>query len=335
VTLATTNPECTACGALSTRRLWNLRFESYPGPFPLWRCDRCGIAFNWPQLPPASIHGQYDAGYYIFTLPPKRRWARATQLYLEYLHPLEGTNGQRLLDVGCAQGDLLALARERGWDVQGIELSPEPARRARLEHGIPVEIGTLEETGPGLGLFDVVIATDVIEHVTSPGRFLGAVHTVLRTGGQAIVETPNFGGFWSKMGGARWIGLNRFHIFLFAAAGLVRLMRASGFHSCRASSCTHTAHAHWGDRPELGNFIRPLPAALRWRVQRELNKLTPSSLGAELWQDPPRTMEEALDKIARTAPHRGRTRRLASLAGDNLCVTGVAGVAETGGRHAS
>lgn len=325
-------PACALCGHRSTRPRWTLRFDAYPGPFRLWTCAGCGVVFNWPRLSPDALNDQYDADYYIFTLPPARRWARAAQLYLQYLYPLESQTGRRLLEVGCAAGDLLAIAARRGWNVQGIEISPEPARRARLEHGVPVETGTLEEKGPGLGRFDVAIATDVIEHVPAPGEFLSAMRNVLRPGGQAIIETPNLGGFWGKVGGARWIGLNRFHIFLFTPASLIRLMRAAGFDACRSASSTHAAHCCWGDRPELAPLIRTLPAVLRWRAQRGLNRVTPTSLPVSLWREPPRSLDEALARIADAPRDTQPVRPSTGLAGDNLCVIGRAG---PGGRHAA
>lgn len=324
ISIRESSPECQVCGGRSTRRLWRLRFDDHPGPFVLRRCPDCGVAFNWPRLPADAIHDQYDTDYYIFTLPPARRWARAVQLYLEYLHPLEHSPGRRLLDVGCAQGDLLALADRRGWDVHGIELSPEPARRAVAEYGIPVEVGTLEDIGPQLEPFDVVIATDVIEHVTEPQAFVRAMRRVLRPGGQAILETPNFGGFWRKLGGPRWIGLNRFHLFLFTPASLLRLMHDGGFHDCTARTCTHTAYAHWGHRPELARFVRRLPAGLRWRAERTLNQLTPASMETELWMHAPGSLDEALAWIEAAAKGQYPRRRSDTLTGDNLCVTGRA-----------
>ena len=45
----------------------------------------------------------------------------------ERCHRLSFIFRGRLLDVGCAAGFLLEVARERGWDVQGVELNPECA----------------------------------------------------------------------------------------------------------------------------------------------------------------------------------------------------------------
>jgi 2-polyprenyl-3-methyl-5-hydroxy-6-metoxy-1,4-benzoquinol methylase len=314
---------CPSCARRGAHRLWTLRFAAHPGPFRLWACEVCGVVFHWPRLPAEAISGQYGSDYYIFSLPPARRWSRAAQLYLELLLPLEKPPGRRLLEVGCAQGDLLAIARHRGWDVHGLEISPEPARRATAEYGVPVEIGTLEEQGAHLGLFDVAIATDVIEHVTSPRRFLEAMRAALVPGGRAILETPNAAGLWSRLGGRRWIGYNRFHLFLFGPGSLVRLMRACGFRDCRAWTTTHAAHVLWGHRPELDALVRHLPAALRWRATRGLNRITPGSRALDLWLDPPTSLSEALERIE-TYRARAAGPRRRRLSGDNLAVVGRA-----------
>jgi len=286
----------------------------------LWRCHGCGAVFNSPRLPPEAICEQYDSDYYIFSVPPARRWARATQLYRQLLLPLESQSaGRRLLEVGCARGELLAIARGRGWDVQGIELSPEPARWARREYGVPVEVGTVEEIGPTLGKFDVAIATDVIEHVPSPRSFLKAIRQTLVADGRAIIETPNWGGLWRRLGGRRWLGLNRFHIHLFDAPTLTGLMRACGFGHCLASSSTHVAHRLWGNRPEVAAAIRHLPAGLRWRAQRLLNQASPPSSKRETRIAQPGSLEEALACVRSAARPPGEP---SGLLGDNLTVTG-------------
>jgi 2-polyprenyl-3-methyl-5-hydroxy-6-metoxy-1,4-benzoquinol methylase len=316
----TGQPTCDVCGGARSRYLWALHFDAHPGPFVLWRCLDCGVVFNAPRLNPEAIRRQYDADYYIFSVPPARRWARATQLYCRLLLPLEAPSGRRrLLEIGCARGELLLLARRRGWEVQGIELSPEPARWARREYDIPVEVGTVEECGPALGAFDAAIAADVIEHVLSPADFLRSIHGTLAAGGRAIIETPNWGGSWRRLGGPRWLGLNRFHIHLFDAPALARLMRACGFRSTLAVSNTHVAHWSWGHRPEVQAAIQHLPAGLQWRTQRWLNRVSPlpHHAGVRLGEiDSPATALACIDRAARS---RWRT---AGLRGDNLAVIG-------------
>lgn len=317
-------PECGVCGDRSARRMWTLRFEAHPGPFPLWQCHNCGVVFNWPRLSSDGIREQYDGDYYIFNLPAGRRWARATQLYVEHLLPLEGRAGRRLLEIGCGRGDLLALARRRGWETQGVEISAAAGQCAREEHGLRIHNGTLEACGEALGPFDVAVTIDVIEHVPSPGPFLTAVRAALAPGGRAIIETPNYGGLWRRLGGARWLGINRFHLFLFDAPGLVGLMRACGFRQCRAFSSTHTAHVEWGWRPELAGVIGRLPAPLRWRAQRGLNRATPDGPRLDLWRRPPTSFEEALARIDRVRTSGEDCRPTRGLSGDNLIVVGRA-----------
>ncbi len=320
---------CEVCHSTDHERSLRLRFKDHPGWFQLWQCRGCGLIFNWPRLPDDALHGQYDGDYYFFHQPPARRWSRTTQIYLEQLLPLESAPARTLLDVGCGRGDLLALARARGWQVCGLELSPQAAREARREHGLDVRVGTVESHAGALGRFDAVICTDVIEHVASPRRFVQGLHRLVRPGGHAIVETPNWGSAWRRLGGPAWLGLNRFHIYLFNAHNLRRLMTVCGFHHCRARTSTNTAHCEWGVRPELGPALQALPAGLRWRAQRLLNRLTPPAPSVALRRNPPASINDALGWIERHAgrhlsldPHDGPFA--ASTWHDNLAVIGRA-----------
>jgi 2-polyprenyl-3-methyl-5-hydroxy-6-metoxy-1,4-benzoquinol methylase len=314
---------CDACGGTVHRRLWTLSFPHHPKPFELWRCRGCGLVFNYPRLSAEELSRQYGGDYYVFSQPDARRWSRAVQLYTEYLLPVEDGGAHRLLDVGCGRGDLLAIARSRGWDVHGIELSAEASQSARDDLNLPVRTGTLEQHEGELGDFDVVISTEVIEHVPSPRSFLTSIRSLLRPRGQAIIETPNWGSFWRRLGGRRWLGLNQFHVYLFDAACLTRLMRACGFGDCRAASSTHVAYCEWGHRPELQPAIRRLPAGLRWRTERWLNRFTPSSPAVRLARRPPQTLDEAVARVQEFASEEAhyRTRRPSHRA-DNLAVFG-------------
>lgn len=314
---------CDVCGSRRHRREFTLRFDGHPQPFQLWKCRDCGLVFNWPRLPDEALHDQYDGDYYFFNQPPARRWSRATQLYLEQLLELESLPSRTLLDVGCGRGDLLALARERGWRVRGIDLSSQAAQQARQEHDIEVSTGTIEQCRGDIGLTDVVISSDVIEHVESPASFVIALHGMLCTGGTAIIETPNWGSAWRRLAGPRWLGLNRFHVYFFNEHNLPRLMKSAGFADCQIRTSTNTAHSQWGARPELEFSLDWMPKGLRWRAERALNQLTPPTMPVRLRRQPPASLDEALRHIERTEKQ-PKTTPDACTWRDNLAVIGRA-----------
>lgn len=316
-------PACVVCGESACRFVWSLDLPGHPIPFRLWRCRGCGVVFNHPRLSTAQIRRQYGGEYYVFNESPARRWARASQLYVEHLLPMETrAGGHRLLEIGCAGGELLALARYRGWEALGIEISAEAAASARQDRGVEVLAGTLEEHAGGIGEFDLAIANDVIEHVPSPRDFLRTLHGVVRPGGWASIETPNWGSFWRRLGGPRWLGINRFHIVLFDADSLTRLMGACGFAQCTAGSSTNPAYASWASRPEIAGAMELLPSGFRWRARQWADRLTPSCFALELHRDPPGNLERALARIA--AAESIPTGLSRGLWGDNLTVIGRA-----------
>src|SRR3989338_6461221 len=52
----------------------------------------------------------------------------------------ENVNGKKVLDIGCGHGQTLKYFRNRGAIVNGIDLSVESAKAARLNN-IPVNVG--------------------------------------------------------------------------------------------------------------------------------------------------------------------------------------------------
>lgn len=317
------HPVCPLCSGSAAKSVYRLNLANHPIPFVLWRCGTCGVVFNHPRLGSDQIREQYDGDYYVFQESPARRWARATQLYIEHLLPLEvPSRGQRLLEVGCAGGELLAIARYRGWEALGVEISAEAAESAARERGVSVLAGTLEQHAAHINPVDVAIANDVIEHVPAPRLFLEQLRTVLKPGGIASLETPNWGGLWRRLGGSTWLGINRFHIFLFDHRSLVRLMTECGFADCVTGSSTNLAYTSWAARPELRRLARRLPAGLRWRWERWADRLTPASFALELSRTPPSNLEQALAVVSGMESAQAVLSK--SRRGDNLTVIGRA-----------
>ncbi len=89
----------------------------------------------------------------------------------------------RVLEIGCLDGRYLELLRARGWDVRGIDIQPQE-RDYVVEHDAA-------QPFPFGAEFDLVVATEVIEHLVDTDAFLDECARVLRPGGTLLLTTPN------------------------------------------------------------------------------------------------------------------------------------------------
>lgn len=98
----------------------------------------------------------------------------------------------RLLDVGCAGGDLAAVLATRGWHAHGAEVEAAlvDAARARGVDARRVDLDREPLPWPE-GTFDAIVAAEVLEHVIDTDHVLAEIARVLRPGGALVVTTPN------------------------------------------------------------------------------------------------------------------------------------------------
>jgi methionine biosynthesis protein MetW len=100
--------------------------------------------------------------------------------------------GSRVLDVGCAEGELLALLQDRrGVDGRGIELS-QAGVNAAVGRGLAVIQGDADSDLSDYpdDAFDYVILSQTLQATRNPRLVL---ENMLRIGHRAIVSFPNFG----------------------------------------------------------------------------------------------------------------------------------------------
>lgn len=99
---------------------------------------------------------------------------------------------RRVLDLGCGTGALGAhLKRRPGLEVVGVTFSEEEAREARTRLD-EVVVCDLEELDPaGLGRFDCVVCSHVLEHLTRPEELLRRLRASLTADGLLVVALPN------------------------------------------------------------------------------------------------------------------------------------------------
>ncbi len=95
----------------------------------------------------------------------------------------------RVLEVGCFDGLFLALLRDRGCAVRGVE--PSPAVETARSRGLDVVEGFFDPDAFEAGAYDLVVLRHVVEHVPEPGALLSPLAGLLRPGGVVYVEVPN------------------------------------------------------------------------------------------------------------------------------------------------
>ena len=102
----------------------------------------------------------------------------------------------RILDVGCGAGAILDFLREKGYVGEGIDNNEEALKYCR-DKGLRVDIGTVEKMNYKDGSFDVVLASDVLEHLTDDRAAVKEIARVLKKGGFFIATVPAHHWLWS------------------------------------------------------------------------------------------------------------------------------------------
>lgn len=282
-----------------------------PGRWNLYRCSRCSSAYLDPRPNKASIGRAYGV-YYTHAVRPQRHRTgllRHLQLALTngYLNAHYGTRrrpasrlgiwvarmlpvrrqkrdaefrflpkppgGQRLLDIGCGNGDFLANARDAGWDAIGIDADPEAVVIAR-QRGLDVSTGSIELFAGQTDCFDAITLSHVLEHLHDPGQMMRAVHRLLKPGGVLFVDTPNIQSSGARLWDRNWRGLEPpRHLVIFSMAGLIGMLKSAGFEQVETRRRTAVRRSIYLDslrmqlgRSPYGREPRRLPLTTRMRL---------------------------------------------------------------------
>ena len=200
------------------------------------RCGRCDLVFVYPQPRErvrAKYVGEYDLAAHFGAWAPRKRVLYDRRL-AELPSPSPGRS--RLCDVGCADGQFLALAAERGWQIHGVELNP-PAAEAARARGARIAVGVIEEVDDlPWGQFDVVTSWDVLEHTPDPRPFSERLVRLLAPGGTLVVTTLNYDSLVRRCFGLNWSMVCEDHFTYWNAGSLRALFESHGLRLVRASS---------------------------------------------------------------------------------------------------
>ena len=106
---------------------------------------------------------------------------------------LQKVKGKNILDIGCSTGYFGQNLEKMGAKVTGIDISKIAIKKAKnvISNAIVVDLNQ-DKLPFNKKTFDIVIASEVIEHLIKPTHVLKEIERVLKSDGYFVVTTPNF-----------------------------------------------------------------------------------------------------------------------------------------------
>jgi len=100
--------------------------------------------------------------------------------------------GKTVLDVGCGDGVLSYLLSKKGLTVSGVDYTSDAVEFAKekTQGNIEFKVGNVYEIPWADNSFDVVVSSDVIEHLDDVDKYIGEIKRVLKKDGICVLSTP-------------------------------------------------------------------------------------------------------------------------------------------------
>lgn len=225
---------CNLCGAREASPYCRV------GEFQIVRCDSCGLFYTNPRRPAEDVSDIYSEAYFVSQNPSVLGYDDYSthaeglkQVFSDHLAAIEKfvRPPASIIDIGCAFGYFLRVATSRGWEAEGVEVSPFASRTARNNAGVKVYTGTLAHAGVPTSSYDVATMWDMLEHSFDPTNELAETNRILKPRGYLFMTVPNSGSILARMMGGHWYGFKKAaeHNYFFSKETLGRMLSKTGF----------------------------------------------------------------------------------------------------------
>ena len=193
--------------------------------FRVVRCCRCTHVFCSPI--PKNIFKNYenvvDKSYLRYSSTRQLNAKHVLKIIQSYIPT------GLLLDVGCATGDFLTVAKNSGYSAEGLELSKWSSEITKKK-GIPVYTESLKQLANRFsGRYDIVTMWGVIEHFEHPLEEMIYIKKLLNPNGIIALWTGDVDSVTSRLLGRRWWYWQGQHVQYFTNSSLDYLAKLCGF----------------------------------------------------------------------------------------------------------
>jgi SAM-dependent methyltransferase len=236
------------------------------GTFSLVECRGCGLVRLSPRPSAEQVAGFYSGQYWYAGGRLEEFYRRMVLLdHVRFARRAARESGAhgKILDVGCSGGLFLRMMKEHGFEVLGLDFSPEAARVAWEKNGVPVLTGDLESAAVEPGSCALVTMYHVVEHLLDPAVYLTAAARLLHAKGRLIVQVPDRDCWEAVFLQENWTGLDvPRHLHVFRSCDMRRLLRQCGFEIVREKHFSLRDHPA-GLATGLAPWLDPVARAIR------------------------------------------------------------------------
>ncbi len=214
--------------------------------YVILRCEECGSVFLHPHYFKESFavynEERYFTGYFpdnihtgggpILTPPlfpslARQKHKQRAASILKLAGFRAGGN-LRVIDIGCAKGDLVRGFSDCGCEASGSEISDVSVSEAR-KRGLKVLHGFFEDQRFPANHFDLIVSTETFEHMADIGRITSKIHDTLKPNGALVIQVPNdIEGFRSSFYSNIWWMIPPMHIRYFTAESIKNIFARHG-----------------------------------------------------------------------------------------------------------
>lgn len=175
----------------------------------------------------------------------------------------------QLMDVGCGNGEFLALAGSMGIKASGIDPDPKAVAFAESK-SLDVRLGGFDLLASERETYDIVTMNQVVEHVFDQRELLSNCFRALKNDGLLWLAYPNPEALGLKVFGSAWCALHPpYHICLTTEAQMCEMLKSAGFKDVKVHRRGIHAKAHWRDSARISEAHGiPMPSGLLRRFAR-------------------------------------------------------------------
>lgn len=217
-----------------------------------YACSTCGLIYANPYFTDSALEHFYSDLYTKMYSSPNRfrSYRQCRKSIFPLLKPYLPPRGS-LLDYGCGNNGMLRCFDSARFSRVGVDLSIKEHRASNNIDFYPVD-----EFWHSKSNFDVIILSQVLEHIPQPSEFLKALLARLNPSGVIYIGVPGLKRVLSLEN--PYLGLKACHRSLFSESNLLSLCQHNGLELLHMTSDIHAILRNNASTPITVDFTSAL-----------------------------------------------------------------------------